>query len=295
MTTATDLEFRPEESRQLPALLSLTRADLELSLSERVNEVLRCGDAMAVLQEYGIDLADSATWDLHRWASRGISFLSILDPDYPRLLTEVKEAPGILYYRGTLSPEEKGVSIVGSRSADDSTLLACYELSQALVRQGIPVISGLARGVDTAAHEGALDAGGRTVAVVGTGLDQTYPPENSLLQKRVEAEGGLVLSQFEPQSTVRKFNFPMRNAVMSGLGVATIVMAATENSGTKHQAHAAVKHGRKVIVTNRVRNTVAWANRLVEQGKAQEARSLDDAVMLAIEARKSRLEVPTLF
>jgi DNA processing protein len=124
------------------------------------------------------------------------------------------------------------------------------------------VASGLARGIDTAAHHAALDAGGRTVAVIGTGISRAYPAENRALQEEIAARG-LVLSQFWPDASPSKQSFPMRNVTMSGYGLATVVVEAGEQSGARIQARVAVEHGRQVILTDQVVARNAWAQALL--------------------------------
>ncbi|MEY8577196.1 DNA-processing protein DprA [Corynebacteriaceae bacterium 6-324] len=269
---------------QTADILRLLRADLGMSQTERVNELLRLRNAQRVLLDNTSTLFASRTAEeeeLDSWHSSGFNSVNVLEEEYPELLLGVREAPGILYWQGTLNPSELGVSIVGSRAADSAVLRITREFAAMLATEGIPVISGLAKGIDTAAHEGALSVGGRTIAVMGTGLDKTYPAENKHLREDIQANQGLVMTQFEPYSDTHRFNFPMRNAVMSGYGLATVVMAATEKSGTRHQVKAAVKHGRKVIFTGRVANYVKWANELVMQGKAVSVTSLEHAVDVA--------------
>lgn len=283
---------------QTADILRLLRSDLALSQTERVNELLRLQDAQRVLDENTRTLfASQATEeeDLRFWHDSGFNTVSVLEDEYPRLLREVREAPGILYWQGTLHPAEVGVSLVGSRAATPEALDATRSLASMLAAAGIPVISGLAKGIDTAAHTGALEAGGRTIAVMGTGLEKTYPSENQSLRESIQHHYGLIISQFEPYSKTHKFNFPMRNAVMSGYGLATIVMAATEKSGTKHQVQAAVKHGRKVIFTGRVANTVSWAHKLVRQGKALSVVSLEDAVRVVTDIIEEQNSQAALF
>jgi DNA processing protein len=135
-------------------------------------------------------------------------------------------------------------------------------VARALAAQEITVISGLARGIDTAAHRAALDAGGRTVAVIGTGLGRAYPTENRGLQEEI-ASKGLVLSQFWPEAPPQKHTFLMRNATMSGYGLATVVVEAGETSGARDQARIAVEHGRQVILTDQVVTQNAWAQALI--------------------------------
>jgi DNA processing protein len=136
------------------------------------------------------------------------------------------------------------------------------ELARELVSRKMTVVSGLARGIDTAAHRAALAAGGRTVAVIGTGINRVYPAENGDLQAEI-AVRGLVISQFWPDASPQKQNFLMRNATMSGYGLATVVVDAGEHSGARAQARMAVEHGRQVILTDQVVVRNQWAQSLL--------------------------------
>jgi DNA processing protein len=162
-----------------------------------------------------------------------------------------------------LTASEVGVSVVGSRQASARGLEIARSVATGLANRGITVISGLAKGIDTAAHRAALDVGGRTVAVIGTGINQSYPAENKDLQARIAREG-LVLSQFWPDAPPTKQTFPMRNAV-SGFGLATIVVEAGEQSGARIQARKAVAHGRPVILTDLVTTANKWPHELIGQ------------------------------
>lgn len=279
-------------------VLRLLDTSLDQTQVERVARLLALGSPEAVAAENGTQLSGSQeayTNYLQQVEKRGFRYTNILDPQYPHLLREVREAPGVIYTEGELQPEEVGVSIVGSRDTSPEALDAAFQLAGALAAHGIPVISGLARGIDTAAHMGALESGGRTVAVVGTGLDVTYPPENADLRNRIVSAGGLILSQFRIGAELQPRNFPMRNAVMSGYGTATIVMAASEKSGTRHQVQAAVKHGRPVIFTGKVANEVSWAREIMAKSQGTSVRSLEEAVEVALETRRTRTVELSLF
>jgi DNA processing protein len=140
-----------------------------------------------------------------------------------------------------------GIAIVGARKASDKGRRRAYELAHTLAERGVTVVSGLAAGIDTAAHTGALAAGGRTVAVIGTGLRRFYPAANRELQEEI-ARTGMVLSQFLPDAPPTKHSFPMRNAVMSGYAGATVVVEAAWKSGARMQARLALEHGRPVFL-----------------------------------------------
>ncbi len=206
-------------------------------------------------------LADAAR-DVAQWRAANLGFLTIGDHDYPAQLREIHEMPPVLFHQGTLVKDEIGVSVVGSRQASARGLDIARSVAAGLAAREITVISGLAKGIDTAAHTATLEAGSRTVAVIGTGINQVYPAENRDLQARIGREG-LVLSQFWPDAPPTKHSFPMRNAVMSGFGRATVVVEAGEHSGARIQARKAVSHGRPVILTDLVVNTNKWPSELV--------------------------------
>lgn len=166
--------------------------------------------------------------------------------------------------------------MVGSRDADDAALRVASHVSAALVEAGLTVVSGLAAGIDAAAHAAALGASGRTVAVMGTGLERTSPRANTRLRADIVESGGLVMTQFEPGATVTRANFPMRNAVMSGYGITTFVVTAGERSGTRIQATKTVEHGRGVILARRVAETTSWGRELARTGRALVADRTDD-------------------
>lgn len=152
-------------------------------------------------------------------------------------------------------------------------------LAWALTSRRVTVVSGLARGIDTAAHRAALDADGRTVAVIGTGIGRVYPAENRGLQDEI-ADRGLVLSQFWPDAPPRKHTFLMRNAVMSGYGLAATVIEAGETSGARALARMAVEHGRQVILVDQVVVKNQWAQRLAGRPGVHVASSVDDVMRI---------------
>jgi DNA processing protein len=219
--------------------------------------------------------------DIVAWRDAGLGFHTFLDDDYPPQLREIHEFPPIIFHRGSLHADDNGMSVVGSRQASTRGLDIAGAIATALVDRGITVVSGLAAGIDTAAHTAALKAGGRTVAVIGTGITRAYPAQNRKLQERIAADG-LVLSQFWPDSPPTKHSFPMRNAVMSGYGRATIVVEAGEHSGARIQARQAVAHGRPVILTNLVVDNNKWPTDLIGQPGVYVARSTAD-IMAAVD------------
>ena len=177
-----------------------------------------------------------------------MEFASLLDDQYPPQLLTIHQRPPFVMWRGTQDRRHAfGVCVVGSRAASAEGCAKAMELAAGLAIRGVTVISGLALGIDTAAHLGAIDAGGRTVAVIGIGLRRSYPASNAALQRRISSEG-MVLSQFLPDSPPTTYSFPMRNAVMSGYGAATVVVEASWKSGARMQARLALEHGRTVFL-----------------------------------------------
>lgn len=219
----------------------------------------------------------SAARDLDAWASNGVNLLSILDDSYPARLRGIHQAPPVLFWRGQLRANDPAVSVVGSRNASERGQAIAGEITRALVAEGVTAVAGLAAGIDTAVHRAALEAGGRTVAVIGTGISKYYPAVNRKLQDEV-AESGLLLSQFWPEAPPQRHHFLMRNATMSGYGLATIVVEAGETSGTRSQARMAVEHGRAVILTESVLSNNEWAKKLSGRPGVHCVASLQEAI-----------------
>lgn len=179
--------------------------------------------------------------------SHEVRRLTLQDPDYPDLLRQIHDPPPILYLKGTLLPEDAAaVAIVGTRSASPYGLETARRLAMDLARCGITVVSGLAEGIDAAGHEGALEAGGRTIAVVGHGLDHLYPPQHRKLAQRI-AENGCLLSEFPMEAEPRPWHFPQRNRVIAGISLGVIVVEAPFKSGALITARLALEQGREVF------------------------------------------------
>ncbi len=201
---------------------------------------------------------DAIAAEVEAWAEEGMAVLTVLDADYPANLQTVHDRPPALFVRGQLQVgDQRSVAVVGTRSPTDAGLDQAVAVARGLVDAGYVVVSGLAAGIDTAAHVAALEAGGRTVAVLGTGLRQVFPKENVDLQRRLGGESA-VMSHLWPDQGPRRWTFPERNAVMSGFAQATIVVEASYTSGARMQARLALEHGRPVFL---VRSLLAhqWA------------------------------------
>lgn len=207
------------------------------------------------------DARNESVQNLEDWRSQGFDFVSVFDTRFPERLRATIDVPPFLFASGDLKADDLGVSVVGSRHCTPEGARFAVDCAHMLVERGLTVVAGLAKGIDTFAHQTALNDGGRTVAFIGTGIDRQYPAENRDLQHEIE-ERGLVLSQFWPGSQPTKQSFPMRNALMSGYGVATIIADAGEHSGTRAQARQAQRHGRPIIINRMVLDKAQWARDL---------------------------------
>jgi DNA processing protein len=223
------------------------------------------GSAQAILeQEHGLlasDLLDTAADAVTSWVAQGIRLLTVLDDEYPENLRAVHDRPPLLFVAGRLEPRDaRSVAVIGSRRASAAGVGRAQTIAEHLVGGRYTVVSGLAAGIDTAAHTTALGCGGRTVAVIGTGLNRAYPPQNAPLQRRI-AGAGAVISQFWPDGGASRQSFPARNALMSGLTLATVVVEATQTSGARTQARRALAHGRPVLLASSLLKQ-QWASEL---------------------------------
>jgi DNA processing protein len=179
--------------------------------------------------------------------SQGISVLTWEDEDYPRLLKEIDQPPPVLYLRGDILPEDEwAVGIVGTRRMTSYGRQVTVEVATTLARNGITVVSGLARGIDSVAHRAAMQAGGRTLAVLGSGVDRIYPPEHRRLAEQIETQGA-VISDYPPGTAPEAANFPPRNRIISGLSRVVLVVEAGQSSGALITASFAADQGREVF------------------------------------------------
>lgn len=176
----------------------------------------------------------------------GVHIIGLGMPEYPELLSRIPDPPPIVYVKGELPRDAAAVAIIGSRNATRYGLENAFSIAGDLARAGILVVSGLARGIDAAAHEGALAAGGKTLAVLGSGLARIYPPENGRLAEKIAANGALV-SPFAMTAPPDAANFPARNRIISGLCIGVAVIEAAERSGSLITARLAAEQGREVF------------------------------------------------
>ncbi|MCC6139325.1 MAG: DNA-protecting protein DprA [Nitrospira sp.] len=177
----------------------------------------------------------------------GIHVLALTDPSYPKRLRMIHDPPPLLYYTGSLHEQDgMAVAIVGGRSASQAGRASTEEIAEALARSGWTIVSGMARGIDAAAHRGALAGQGRTIAVLGCGVDQTYPPEHDRLRAQIE-EHGAVLTELPMGAPPQSHHFPRRNRIISGLSIGVLVAEAAMNSGSLITAKLALEQGREVF------------------------------------------------
>ena len=207
--------------------------------------------------------------DIQPYNSRNFNMNTYID--YLNTLTDIekKNSPKELFFKGDFSLLKNGrrVSVVGSRKVSDLGIKRTQFITNFLVERQITVVSGLAEGVDTAAHLAAIQRGGKTIGVIGTPLNQYFPSRNKALQDKI-AENYLLLSQFPENSSVTPKNFPIRNRTMALISDATIIIEATEKSGTKHQGWEALRLGRELLIMENVinGNNVSWVNEMLNHG-----------------------------
>jgi DNA processing protein len=195
----------------------------------------------------------------------GAKLVTVLDDDYPANLRLVFNLPPFLFYRGELRRDDaRSVAVVGTRKTSDEGISRARKMASALVGEGVTVLSGLAAGIDTAAHETTLEAGGRTIAVMGTGILRTYPAANKALAERI-AETGAIVSQFWPTQPPARHTFPRRNVVTSGMSQGTVVIEASKTSGAKMQARLALQHGKMAFLVESLVTSQPWAADYLEK------------------------------
>ncbi|MEW1838527.1 DNA-processing protein DprA [Nonomuraea angiospora] len=272
----------PEEQAKLLALCKLKGASWYLLAREAQRpdgidrlwngETLEASDeadkAKAIIRASREDLTrhmDAAQADVDRATRGGARLITVLDEDYPQTLRLIYNLPPFLFVRGHITEADlRSVAVVGTRQASDIGLRRARNMATLLTERGVTVVSGLARGIDTAAHTAALEAGGRTIAVVGTGILRCYPAENRPLQEQIIDKGaGAVVSQFWPDAPGATYTFPRRNVTMSGIAQGSVVIEASSTSGAKMQARIALEHGKKVFLIRSLTQDQPWAESYV--------------------------------
>lgn len=196
-----------------------------------------------------------------------IEIITLKSPNYPRLLKCIYDPPTVLYAKGKLNNDSLNIAIVGSRNATLYGLDTSAKLAKRLAGYGLTVVSGMARGIDTYAHRGAISVAGNTVAVLGCGLDKVYPPENKKLMQQI-IENGAVITEFLPGTAPLAYNFPARNRIISGISAGVIIVEAGEKSGSLITTDYALEQGREVFsVPGNIDSSVSvGTNRLIRDG-----------------------------
>jgi len=198
----------------------------------------------------------------------GLKSVQFLDANYPKLLKHIKNPPKELFYRGDISlASELSIAVVGTRRATRYGVWAAMNLSERLAEHGVIVTSGLARGIDTCGHRGAMKGGGKTIAVLGSGVDICSPASNRKLMEEI-AEDGLLISEYEPGFHATKYSFPQRNRIISGISAATVVVEAGISSGALITAEQAAEQGKDVYaIPGNIDSTYSiGANKLIKDG-----------------------------
>ncbi len=224
---------------------------------------------------------------------RGIKVVSVVDRDYPANLRQVSDAPPVLYFRGTLIAEDDlAIAVVGSRAATVYGRQVTEKLVSELVISGLAIVSGLAKGIDSVAHRSAIDCGGRTIAVLGSGLDLIYPPENKGLAEKI-IQNGAIVSEFPLGFPSVPSNFPARNRIISGLSLGVLVTEAAVDSGSLITAGQAAEQGREVFaVPGPITSKMSvGANNLIKEGVPPVTEAADILEVLDIERRKVKVKV----
>ncbi len=223
---------------------------------------------------------EAVTEQFRRAERVGATLLTAWDPSFPALLREIYDPPALLWVRGRLTEADaRAVAIVGTRRATEYGRRAAYDFAAGLARHGFTVVSGLAHGIDAAAHRGALEAGGRTLAVLGSGVDRIYPARHQRLAEAIMAQGAL-LSEYALGTAPDAPNFPRRNRIISGLAMGVLVVEAFETGGALITARLAIEQNRDVCAVPGPIHSPASAgcNRLIQRGHARLVLTVEDVL-----------------
>lgn len=258
--------LRSHEKLLLARTIDSTEELSKTSLRGAESIVLRPLEAGYWTPERAVEDAKS---DFERFARMRVRFICVIDPEFPAALREIYRPPFGLYVRGSLAdPCRPAVAIVGTRVPTASGVKAARILAHELAKAGVWVISGLARGIDSSAHRGAISGGGRTIAVLPVGIDAVYPVSNRPLASAIIDSGGGLATEYPPGTTVQKYRFPERNRIIAGLARGCVVIEAPERSGALITADHALEEGRDVYVhaASRGGTRNAGADALASQG-----------------------------
>ena len=256
----------PTKARKLVEHFGSVEAVFHASLTELESTGIKAVSAQSIATGKSSELARE---EIARAAAASVTLVCFEDPCYPPRLKEIYDPPLVLYVRGDPAVlMQPGIAMVGTRHPTPYGSGMAERLACDLAAQGLVIISGMARGVDTASHRGAISAKGKTIAVFGTGVDVIYPKENSRLSEQILALGGALISEFAMGTFAAPQNFPIRNRILSGMSVGVLVVEAAEYSGTRITARCALEQNRDVFaVPGNVTNKNSWGpNTLIKQG-----------------------------
>lgn len=226
-----------------------------------------------IFEAYDLNVSE----DLDKMNSDKIKMLTLKDVKYPRLLKNISEPPSFLFIKGELNFSEKAIAVVGTRKMSSYGMAACEKITEGLSKYGVSIVSGLALGVDTVAHKKALSLGGKTIAVVGSGLDIIFPPENRLEWERIEREG-MIISEYPLGTPPNRWNFPQRNRVIMGLSMGVLVVESYSKGGGLITARFALDEGRDVFAVPGFISYPSFegCNNLIKNSEAKLVSSAED-------------------
>ena len=256
----------PTKARRVIEFFGSVQALFRASLTELEAAGLRAISAQSLGTGRSMELAQD---EVGKVAAADARIVSLDDPGYPTQLKQIYDPPLILYVRGNeASISQPGIALVGTRHPTPYGSGMAERLACDLAARGLVIFSGMARGIDTAGHRGAIAAKGKTVAVWGTGVDVVYPKENTRLVEQILALGGAIISEFPMGTFPAPQNFPIRNRIISGISLGVLVVEAAEYSGTRITARCALEQNREVFaVPGNVTNKGSWTpNTLIKQG-----------------------------
>jgi DNA processing protein len=256
----------PTRAKRLVEFFGGVEGVFRASLTELEAAGLPAGAAQSLATGRSVELAQD---ELGKAASAGIKIVSLDDPEYPPELRQIYDPPLLLYVRGNVAAiSHPGIAMVGTRHPTPYGMGMAERLACELAARNLVIFSGMARGVDTFAHRGAVSAKGKTVAVFGTGVDVMYPKENARLADQILSFGGALISEFPLGTFAAPQNFPIRNRIISGISLGVLVVEAAEYSGTRITARCALEQNREVFaVPGNVTNKNSWGpNTLIKQG-----------------------------
>ena len=256
----------PTRIRKLIEHYGTAERVFQASLTELEAQGMRAVSAQSIATGKSLELAQQ---ECEKAVEAGAKIISLSDPEYPSRLKEIYDPPVTLFVRGGVEVlAQPGIAMVGTRHPTPYGSGMAERLSTDLAARGLVIISGLARGVDTASHRGAVAAKGKTVAVLGTGIDVMYPRENTRLAEQIVAFGGALITEFPVGTSPTPQNFPIRNRIISGMSAGVLVVEAAEYSGTRITSRCALEQNRDVYgVPGNVTNKNSWGpNTLIKQG-----------------------------